>query len=51
MTDWLGQYDNATSFLYTRSKSSLEARDSDAPDPKSPVKHLLTMCDLSKDEV
>eukprot|EP00933_Yihiella_yeosuensis_P009352 TRINITY_DN11522_c0_g2_i1.p1 TRINITY_DN11522_c0_g2~~TRINITY_DN11522_c0_g2_i1.p1 ORF type:complete len:394 (-),score=90.48 TRINITY_DN11522_c0_g2_i1:239-1348(-) len=54
MTDWLGQYDNATSFLYTRnqSKRKLTPTQSEAPLPdKLPAKHLLTMCDLKKDEV
>jgi len=47
--DWLGQYDNATSFLYTR---GLRRHTSDPPElPRMPAKHLLTMCDLTKPEV
>ncbi|CAE8725940.1 unnamed protein product [Polarella glacialis] len=53
MADWLGQYDNATSFLYTRgSKRKLEVQKSEAFLPeKLPQKHLLTMCDLTQEEV
>lgn len=52
--DWLGQYDNASSFLYKHASERtrrLDRHESEPPDPKVPVKHLLTMCDLSKDEV
>lgn len=45
--DWLGQYDNATSFLYTRGKEA-EVPD---PVPRLAVRHLLKMGDLSKDDV
>eukprot|EP00420_Gonyaulax_spinifera_P030694 CAMPEP_0197877210 /NCGR_PEP_ID=MMETSP1439-20131203/5972_1 /TAXON_ID=66791 /ORGANISM="Gonyaulax spinifera, Strain CCMP409" /LENGTH=374 /DNA_ID=CAMNT_0043496541 /DNA_START=77 /DNA_END=1201 /DNA_ORIENTATION=+ len=49
--DWLGQYDNATSFLYTRGKRQLVRHESEGPAPSLPCRHLLTMCDLSKKEV
>eukprot|EP00418_Pyrodinium_bahamense_P063824 CAMPEP_0179076144 /NCGR_PEP_ID=MMETSP0796-20121207/33952_1 /TAXON_ID=73915 /ORGANISM="Pyrodinium bahamense, Strain pbaha01" /LENGTH=376 /DNA_ID=CAMNT_0020773393 /DNA_START=50 /DNA_END=1180 /DNA_ORIENTATION=+ len=49
--DWLGQYDNATSFLYAHGKRQLGRHVSEATDPSPPAKHLLTMCDLSKTEV
>lgn len=48
--DWLGQYDNATSFLYTRGKRQLSRHESDSGVPGT-AKHLLSMCDLTKDEV
>lgn len=53
MTDWLGQYDNATSFLYTRGlKRRLTANDSEADlSAKLPARHLLTISDLTKEEV
>jgi len=55
MANWLGQYDNATSFLYSRGqKRKLAGQTSDVDDEvlaKTPAKHLLTMCDLTKDEV
>lgn len=46
--DWLGKYDNATSFLYTR---SLKRTYSEAFTYESTVKHVLTISDLSKDEI
>lgn len=53
--DWLGQYDNATSFLYKpksrEAMRQLSRQESEAPEPAVPVRHLLTMCDLSKAEV
>mmetsp|Transcript_42155 Transcript_42155/g.97608 ORF Transcript_42155/g.97608 Transcript_42155/m.97608 type:complete len:384 (-) Transcript_42155:102-1253(-) len=49
-SDWLGKYDNATSFLYTRGKRQL-GRYASEPSEKPPVKHLLTMCDLTKAQV
>mmetsp|Transcript_34622 Transcript_34622/g.98550 ORF Transcript_34622/g.98550 Transcript_34622/m.98550 type:complete len:368 (-) Transcript_34622:70-1173(-) len=48
--DWLGKYDNATSFLYTHGDGEHE-REKKAPQLKTQGKHVLTMCDLSKDEV
>eukprot|EP00928_Gymnodinium_smaydae_P072391 TRINITY_DN55765_c0_g1_i1.p1 TRINITY_DN55765_c0_g1~~TRINITY_DN55765_c0_g1_i1.p1 ORF type:complete len:372 (+),score=89.40 TRINITY_DN55765_c0_g1_i1:63-1178(+) len=55
MSDWLLQYDNATSFLYTRSLKRKHTDMSTAepyPIPsKFPARHCLTMCDLSQDEV
>eukprot|EP00411_Alexandrium_monilatum_P036396 CAMPEP_0175343196 /NCGR_PEP_ID=MMETSP0095-20121207/7225_1 /TAXON_ID=311494 /ORGANISM="Alexandrium monilatum, Strain CCMP3105" /LENGTH=432 /DNA_ID=CAMNT_0016640621 /DNA_START=44 /DNA_END=1340 /DNA_ORIENTATION=+ len=50
-SDWLGQYDNATSFLYTRGKRQLAKHESDGGLEKAPVKHLLSMCDLTKEDV
>jgi len=49
-TDWLGQYDNATSFLYTR---SLKRNHSEAFDAEEtpPAKHVLTIADLTKEEI
>lgn len=46
--DWLGKYDNATSFLYTHGDGEHE-REKKAPQLKTQGKHVLTMCDLSKD--
>jgi len=46
--DWLGQYDNATSFLYTR---TLKRSHTEAFVETSPVKHVLTVADLSKEEI
>jgi len=46
--DWLGQYDNATSFLYTR---SLKRNHTEAFMEPSRVKHVLTIADLSKEEI
>eukprot|EP00403_Amphidinium_massartii_P016964 CAMPEP_0178411388 /NCGR_PEP_ID=MMETSP0689_2-20121128/21469_1 /TAXON_ID=160604 /ORGANISM="Amphidinium massartii, Strain CS-259" /LENGTH=369 /DNA_ID=CAMNT_0020032593 /DNA_START=74 /DNA_END=1183 /DNA_ORIENTATION=- len=47
--DWLGMYDNATSFLYSH---GFQRTSSDtAPMEKLPAKHLLTIADLSKEEV
>jgi len=47
-SDWLGQYDNATSFLYTRGLKRKHSVDDETP---SKAKHILTILDLSKDEV
>jgi len=47
--DWLGQYDNATSFLYTRSPARTTAHEEIVPSLQ--VKHVLTIHDLTKDEV
>lgn len=52
--DWLGQYDNATSFLYTRGgggQRQLAPQESDPAVPAMPVRHLLSMCDLSKEAI
>lgn len=48
--DWLGQYDNATSFLYTRSLKRARTESAYFAEP-SPVKHVLTTSDLSKEEI
>mmetsp|Transcript_43088 Transcript_43088/g.78340 ORF Transcript_43088/g.78340 Transcript_43088/m.78340 type:complete len:358 (-) Transcript_43088:87-1160(-) len=47
--DWLGMYDNATSFLYSHGFQRTSSEES--PVNKLPVKHLLTIADLSKEEV
>jgi len=47
--DWLGQYDNATSFLYTRDRDLSAA--GGLPAIKSSAKHLLTICSLTKEEI
>jgi len=54
--DWLGLYDNATSFLYAcqhGSQRQLRPRPSDAldPDQATQAKHLLTIADLSQPEI
>lgn len=49
--DWLGVHDNASDFLYTRSKRQLGRHESDVPMDNLPCRHVLTMCDLSKQEV
>jgi ornithine carbamoyltransferase len=48
--DWLGQYDNASSFLYTHDRS-LKRTHTEAFLTPSPVKHVLTIADLTKDEI
>jgi len=45
--DWLGKFDNATSFLYSRGRGQPDYE----PDIGSSTRHLLRMGDLSKDEV
>lgn len=48
--DWLGQYDNATAFLYTRGiKRQLSEPQPEFPRPKA--RHVLTMGDLTKPEI
>jgi len=54
--DWLGQHDNATSFLYTRQQEAtrrLSAQPSDCTDPQElkKTKHVLTITDLSQAEI
>lgn len=57
--DWLGKFDNATSFLYTAHNANgstptrrLGYENSDGPLPvERTARHLLTMCDLSREEV
>jgi len=49
--DWLGKYDNATSFLYTRQPTRSRPDDSATRDALKPAKHVLTMSDLTKEEV
>jgi len=54
--DWLGQYDNATSFLYAHEKEAgggraLARHSSDPFTEPLPARHLLTIDNLSKDEV
>lgn len=55
MTDWLGTYDNATSFLYKHQEGerrNLMPTESEPFSPKSrTAKHLLTIADLSKREI
>jgi len=46
--DWLGQHDNATSFLYTR---GAERGPTEAFVGESTCKHCLTIADLSKEEI
>jgi len=47
--DWLGQYDNATSFLYKQGDSKLTAGESFPPE--LPQKHLLTISSFTADEI
>jgi len=53
--DWLGQYDNATSFLYTHGagQRNLNRSPTDpwTPTPALPSKHLLTIHDLTKVQI
>lgn len=47
--DWLGQHDNATTFLYTR---SLKRAHSEVDDVQTTqCKHVLTIADLAKEEI
>jgi ornithine carbamoyltransferase len=51
-SDWLGKYDNATSFLYTdKSPTSTEKRRTASEDYKNGTKHVLTIADLTKEEI
>eukprot|EP00439_Symbiodinium_sp_Y106_P009368 s3528_g1.t1 len=53
MEDWLLMNDNATSFLYKHEERRLGYQPSDPPVPSASrtARHVLTMCDLSRDEV
>lgn len=45
--DWLGKHDNATSFLFEKRGTTTDIEDNM---PRT-AKHVLTMCDLTRDEV
>jgi ornithine carbamoyltransferase len=49
--DWLGQHDNATSFLYTTGGHTDRKRSFSGDETPASAKHLLSMCDLTKEEV
>lgn len=49
--DWLGQYDNATSFLFTTGEKKSLHTSSHFDGPLTQAKHLLRIDDLSKEEV
>ncbi|CAE7884688.1 argF [Symbiodinium microadriaticum] len=53
MEDWLLKNDNATSFLYKHEERRLGYQPSDPPAPSASrtARHVLTMCDLSREEV
>lgn len=50
ISDWLGKYDNATSFLYSRDKRD-DAPPGSAPADLKPAKHVLRIDDLDKEEI
>jgi len=49
--DWLGQYDNATSFLFSNPRGQKRQDSMLEDDIPLKAKHLLTIADLSKEEV